>query len=85
MDQEGLGFKNQFHLGGIFVNFCTDRRGAIGTKIFILISLRQNQKQSFSYRNRSLTPRAIEGGSLKLLKTRVLHQIHYKKKLNWRQ
>jgi hypothetical protein len=62
-----LRFVKELQWRGILVNLCAYGGGAIGTKIFILIPFRQDKKQFFSDRNRSLTSGTIQRCGLKFL------------------
>jgi hypothetical protein len=75
-----LRFVKELQWRRILVKLCAYGGGAIGTKIFILISLRQDKEQFFSDGNRSLTSRAIQGCCLKFLEACFLHVRNYKKK-----
>jgi len=72
---ELLRLNDEFNLRSILINFHSYRGGAIGTKIFVLISLRQYQEQSFPHRDSCLTSGTVKRCCLEFFKIRFSHQI----------
>jgi len=65
----GSGFDQKLDLRGLLFDLNTHRRRAVGAEVFVLVSLREDQKQFFSNGNGSFTSRTIKGGCFELIKT----------------
>ena len=70
----GLRLHHEFDLGGLLLDLGAYRRRTGDAEIFVLVSLREYQKQFFPHRNRDFTPGTIKGDRLKLIKTRLPHK-----------
>jgi hypothetical protein len=69
-----LRLHQEVELGSLLLGLGAHGKRTVNAEIFVLVSLRQYQKQFFPHRNGGFTPGAVKRGRFKLIKTRCPHE-----------